>query len=203
METRITKLRINDLPVVEEMSAKKLQATNTDENVFRDPYQEPVYRHFILDESTYGSNLFGMYGYYVNNELVGVLGYRCLRNEPAWILSFVVTSATCSKPIIVIKDLMATVVAELEKSGYFQWYVISKLEKFRAWQKLFKSARLNYHHYVYARTKANELPKWNSALGLSGNKLFPYDTNISMYISKKLCTTDDSGNTVDIDEGLL
>lgn len=203
MEVRITKLTVKDLPLVEKMSTEKLHATNTDENVFRDPYHEPVYKHFILNNDTYGSELFGVYGYFIDDVLMGVLGYRCLRNEPAWILSFVVTSATCSKPIIIIKELMSTVVGELENAGYFQWYVISKLEKFRAWQKLFKGARLNYHHYVYARTKANELPRWNSALGLSGNKLFPYDTNISMYISKKLCTTDDSGNTVDIDQGLL
>lgn len=203
MEAYIRKLTIADLPIVEQLSADKLEATNTDDRIFQDPYSKPLYKHFILPDTVYNSNLLGCYGYYINDTLQGVLGYRCIRNEPAWLLSFIVTSKDCESSMQVIKELMTSTLKEMENHGYFQWYVVSKLDKFRAWQKLFKSARLDYHHYVYARTKANELPKWNSALGLSGNKLFPYDTNISMYVSKKLCTVDDDGDTASIDDTLL
>lgn len=203
MAIHIRKLGIPDLIAVEEMAAKKIAATGTDSNIFQDPYAEPIYKHFILDEEVYGSELFGVYGCFDGNELIAVLGYRCIRNEPSWVLSFVITSVDCTSPIAVIKQLMERAVYELEQRGYFQWFVVSRLDKFKAWQKLFRHARLNYHHYVYSRTKANELPRWNSALALSGNKLFPYDTNISMYISKRLCTIDDDGSTVDIDEDLL
>lgn len=203
MATYIKRLEPADIPFVEQMAEEKLRATNAQENIFLDPYQAPVYKHFILDKNTYGYDLFGCYGYFENGKLMGVLGYRCIRNEPAWVMSFVILSHECKNSIEAIKQLMSTTLGELESRGYFQWFVVSKLEKFRAWQKLFRGARLNYHHYVYARTPANELPKWHSALGFSGNKLFPYATNISMYVSKSLCTTDDAGNTQEIDDTML
>lgn len=205
MASYIRKLVPADLPFVEQMADEKISATNTESRIFQDPYMAPIYKHFILDENTYGHELFGCYGCYdqESGKLMGVLGYRCIRNEPAWVLSFVVLNHECQNSMEVIKQLMNTTLTDLESRGYFQWFVVSKLEKFRAWQKLFRSARLNYHHYVYARTPANQLPKWHSALGLSGNKLFPYDTNISMYVSKSLCTTDDQGRTQEIDDTML
>lgn len=203
MDICIRKLTVTDLPTVNQLSQDKISATNTDPTVFQDPFSNPVYKHFILDDRIYGSEFYGCWGYFIEDELQGVLGFRCIRNEPAWVLSFIVTSSTCKQSITVIKELLQTTIADLESRGYFQWFVVSKLEKFKIWQKLFKNVRPDYNHYVYARTPANELPKWNSALAISGNKLFPYDTNISMYISKSLCTTDQDGNTVDIDDSFL
>lgn len=203
MEIHIKKLTKEDLPLVEEMAKQKFNDIDMDSVIFNDSYNDPIFKYFMLDDKIYGSELYSSHGYFINNKLVGVIGARGISGEPAWILSYIVTSQECSGTINIIKCLLNKSVEYYEARGYFQWYVVSKLSKFKAWQKLFKEARTDYHHYVYARTPANTLPEWRSALLLSSNKLFPYDTNISMYISKKICTTDDMGKTKSIDESIL
>lgn len=194
MEVCIRKLVYDDCKTVEEMADAKLKATNTNEGVFTDG-TGLVFANFMLPDNIYGSENMQSFGYFDSNgELLGILGLRCLPNQPAWILSFIVTSIKIKNSVEVIKELMSFAINFQEQQGRFQWFVISKLDKFKAWQKLFKGARSTYHHFVYGRIPANSMPKWLSMLQLSGNKLFPYDTNISMYVSKKLCTSNDPDN---------
>lgn len=191
MEIYIRRLEYADLPIIEAMAAEKLHVTNTNENVFA-TFGELVFSKFVAPPDVYKSELTKCVGYFEGGELKGVLGLRALENQPAWVLSFIVTSVNIENSMEVIRDLMSYAIRLQESEGYFQWYVISKLDKFKAWQKLFKGARSTYHHYVYARTSAMEVPKWLDSLQLVGNKIFPYDTNISLYMSKKLCTSIDS-----------
>jgi hypothetical protein len=195
----IRMLTVDDLGTIEELAKLKIKATKTDENVFsQGVFSEAgnlVFKHFVLPESTLGGQRLRCFGYYnVDGELTGVIGIRNHDTEPSWILSFIVTSVESKSSIQIIKELMAYVIEYQEEQGRFQWFVISKLSKFKAWQKLFGGARSSYHHYVYARVKANTMPKWLGALKISGNKLFPYEINISMYMSKKLCTSDDASD---------
>jgi hypothetical protein len=199
MAVCIRKLVWEDLKTIEKMAVEKLSATNTNENVFADT-TGMVFSKFVLPTSIYGSHTMKSFGYFEGDELVGVLGLRVLENQPAWILSFIVTGVQCKNSIEAIKELMNYAIEHQESEGYFQWYVVSKLDKFRAWQKLFKGARSKYHHYVYARTQAMEMPKWLATLQLSSHKLFPYDTNISLYMSKKLCTSLDDSPTGVVNE---
>ena len=107
----------------------------------------------------------------------------------SWILSFIVTSAESTNGIKIIQKLIAALTQHQEAQGMIQWYVFSKGERYLSWQRLFKNLRERYHHFVYARTPANEMPKWNQVLIFTGGKLFPYDTTVSMYVSKSICTS--------------
>ena len=193
----IRMLTEEDLPIIEALSTKKLASTKTSEHIFTGTgillgSSGLVFKHFVLPDSTIGSQRMRCFGYFTDDrKLIGVIGIRNQDYQPSWVLSFIITDVECDNSIQVIKSLMSYVVEHQESKGMFQWFVISKLEKFKVWQKLFGGARSNYHHYVYARVVANTMPKWLNILQLSGNKLFPYDINVSMYVSKKLCTHND------------
>lgn len=192
MSIHIRRLVKDDLPIIEAMAEEKLTMTNTASGIFEDTNNIRVFRYFVLPENVYGSDKMRAFGYFnEDNKLLAIMGLRCLENSPAWIFSFIVTAHKCGNSIRIIKELLTFAIDYQEKSGFYQWFVISKLEKFDAWQKLFTGAREKYHHYVYARVAANSMPKWLDHLQFSGGKLFPYDINISMYMSKSLCTSDD------------
>lgn len=191
MEIYIRKLDETDLTNIQNLATEKLHETNTPDYVFKDS-NDLVFKFFVLPKDVYGHDKLKCFGYFKDNELIAILGIRCIGDTPSWVLSFIVTSIHCKNSISVIKKLMAYTITHQEELGFYQWYIISKLEKFDAWQRLFKDVRKNYHHYVYARVPANTLPKWLDNLQLSNGKLFPYDINISMYMSKLLCTSDES-----------
>lgn len=191
MQFRIRKLNSDDLPMIEEMATKKFDVTNTSAIIFQDVGAKQVFRHFVLPDHVAGSNRYLSFGCFDENEnLRGIIGLRCMEEKPSWLLSFIVTSSDCSPTlgVKIILNLLNHAVAYQEERGYFQWFVSSKAEKFHAWQKLFLNLRNRYHHYVYGSIPAGELPKWLGTLELTGNKIFPYDINISMYIRKDLCT---------------
>jgi hypothetical protein len=192
MSIHIRRLVKDDLPIIEAMAEEKLTMTNTASGIFEDTSNIRVFRYFVLPENVYGSDKMRAFGYFnEDNKLLAIMGLRCLENSPSWIFSFIVTAHNCGNSIRIIKELLTFAIDYQEKSGFYQWFVISKLDKFDAWQKLFTGAREKYHHYVYARVPANSMPKWLDHLQFSGGKLFPYDINISMYMSKSLCTSDD------------
>lgn len=184
----------SDLLLMEELTSQKLKSTNTTESIFMSG-ESMILKFFVLPDNIIGHDKCRCFGYFDGDELLGIIGIRNVENNPSWILSFIITSVDCKKSIFVIKSLMEFVIAHQENKGKFQWFVISKLEKFISWQKLFNGARSNYHHYVYGRVPANTVPKWLEVLRLCGNKLFPYDTNISMYMSKTLCTNNDPNDS--------
>lgn len=191
MQFHIRRLTEEDLPKVEDMASKKFDATNTSAIIFQDVEAKQVFRHFVLPDSVAGNQRFLSFGCFdADGNLYGVLGLRCIEERPAWVLSFIVTSTDCSisSGLVIIKSLMKYAVKVQEERGYFQWFVCSKADKFSAWQKLFLPLRERYHHYVYARVPAHELPNWLSTLELVGNKIYPYDINISMYMLKSMCT---------------
>ena len=192
MSIHIRRLVTEDLPVIEDMAAKKLASTNTASGIFEDMNNTKVFKYFVLPSNMYGADKMRAFGYFEDDKLMAIMGLRCLDNSPAWIFSFIVTAQDCTHSIRTIKSLMKFALDYQEESGFYQWFVVSKLEKFDAWQKLFNGAREKYHHYVYARVPANTMPKWLDHLKLSGGKLFPYDINISMYIAKSLCTSDEN-----------
>jgi hypothetical protein len=187
-----------DLQMMEDVATKKFQETTDSLNmVFSDP-SGLVFKSFVMPDEIYGSQRMRAFGYFNDDgELLGMIGIRNIDHHPSWVLSYIVTSVTCKNSIQVIKELLQHILEAQEACGKFQWFVVSKLDKFKSWQRLFNSARSNYHHYVYGRVPANTMPKWLNILQLSGNKLFPYDINISMYMSKKLCTSD---NEVEFNE---
>ena len=191
MSIHIRRLVTEDLPVIEDMAAKKLASTNTASGIFEDMNNTKVFKYFVLPHNVYGADKMRAFGYFEDDKIMAIMGLRCLDNSPAWIFSFIVTAHDCTNSIRIIKALMKFALNYQEESGFYQWFVVSKLEKFDAWQKLFNSARDKYHHYVYARVPANTMPKWLDHLKFSGGKLFPYDINISMYIAKSLCTSDE------------
>lgn len=192
----LRKLEFDDLPIIETMAKEKLVMTNTAGHVFEDN-GVAVFKYFVLPKNIYGGDKMRCYGYFVDDKLQAVLGLRNFDNFPAWILSFIVTSTDCKNSIYAIKQLLMYTIEEQEKLGLYQWFTVSKLEKFEVWQKLFKEARQKYHHYVYARVAANEMPKWLGHLTFSRGKLFPYDINISMYMSKTVCTSDGDDSPVE------
>jgi hypothetical protein len=193
MSIHIRRLQKEDLPIIEAMAQEKLTMTNTASGIFEGSDSDTVFKYFVLPHNVYGHDKMRAFGYFNDeSKLIAVMGLRCLDNSPAWVFSFIVTEHNCKNSVRVIKNLLKFAIDYQEKSGFYQWFVVSKLEKFGAWQKLFNSARDNYHHYVYARVSANTMPKWLSHLQFSGGKLFPYDINISMYISRSLCTSDES-----------
>lgn len=198
MPVHIRKLEQEDLAQMEAMANEKLTMTNTS-SVFEGIGGANVFRYFVLPNTVYGHDKMISFGYFIDDKLMAIMGLRNIENEPAWIFSFIVTAYDCKNSIGVIKGLMEFAIEYQETAGYFQWYVVSKLDKFDVWQKLFKSARGKYHHYVYGRVAANTMPKWLSLLQLSGGKLFPYDINISMYMSKRHCTSDEQ-ETIAFDE---
>jgi hypothetical protein len=191
MQFRVRKLTENDLSVIEDMATRKFDVTNTSATIFQDTSAKNVFRHFVLPDHVAGSNRYLSFGCFDENEnLLGLIGIRCMDEKPSWLLSFIVTSSDCSPTvgIKIILNLLNYAVDYQEKKGYFQWFVSSKAEKFHAWQKLFLGLRKRYHHYVYGHVPAGELPKWLGTMELTGNKVFPYDINISMYIRKDFCT---------------
>lgn len=198
MSVHIRKLEHEDLQQMETMANEKLTMTNTS-NVFEGTTGINVFKHFVLPKNVYGHDKMTSFGYFIDDKLMAVMGIRNIDKEPSWIFSFIVTAHNCKNSIRVIKSLMEFAIEYQESVGYFQWYVISRLDKFDVWQKLFKSARHKYHHYVYGRVPANTMPKWLSLLQLSGGKLFPYDINISVYMSKSRCTSDEQ-ETIAFDE---
>ncbi len=202
MQFRIRKLNFDDLSIIEDMANKKFDVTNTSSIIFQDVESKQVFRHFVLPDNIAGSARFLSFGCFDEKDrLQGIIGIRCIEERPAWLLSFIVTASDCS-PMVglrIILNLLNHAVAHQEQQGYFQWFVSSKAEKFHAWQKLFSGLRKRYHHYVYAQVPAGELPKWLSTMELTGNKTFPYDINISMYIRKDLCTNADDPNILDSD----
>jgi hypothetical protein len=197
MAVLIRKLEEADLAQIEKMANEKLVMTNTASHVFEDPTSTKVFKYFVLPPTIYGHDKMKCFGYFDNDELMAVLGIRSMDMYPAWVLSFIVTSTHCKNSINAIKSLMNYVTEFQENLGYYQWFTVSKLDKFDVWQKLFKGAREKYHHYVYARVKANTMPRWLGHLQFSSGKLFPYDINISMYISKSLCTSDDDTTKIE------
>lgn len=179
------------MPIIEDMATKKFDATNTSALIFQDVGAKHVFRHFVLPDSVSGSNKLLSFGFFnKESNLLGIIGIRCMDEKPAWILSFIVTSTDCSLTagIKIIKLLIDYTVRYQEEKGYFQWFVCSKAEKYAAWQKLFLDLREKYHHYNYSKVDANSLPRWLGTMELTGNKIFPYDINISMYMLKSLCT---------------
>lgn len=195
MPIHIRKLELADLDKMEVMANEKLTMTDTN-SIFEGGSGVKVFRYFVLPTTVYGHDKMTSFGYFKDDELIAIMGLRNIENEPAWIFSFIVTAHNCKNSIGVIKSLMKFAIEYQEQAGYFQWYVVSRLDKFDVWQKLFKSAREKYHHYVYGRVSANTMPKWLSLLQLSGGKLFPYDINISMYVSKRHCTSDEQETMV-------
>jgi hypothetical protein len=184
--------------MIEAMAEEKFAMTNTASGIFEDNTNSKVFKYFVLPQNVYGSDKMRAFGYFdEDSKLIAIIGLRCLDNSPSWIFSFIVTAHRGGNSIRVIKELLKFAIDYQEKSGFYQWFVVSKLEKFDAWQKLFTGAREKYHHYVYARVAANTMPKWLDHLQFSGGKLFPYDINISMYMSKSLCTSEGS---VEFDE---
>lgn len=192
----LRKLEYDDLPIIEAMAKEKLVMTNTASHVFEDN-GVAVFKYFVLPKTIYGAEKMRCYGYFIDDQLQAVLGLRNYDHTPSWILSFIVTSTQCKNTIYAIKQLLMYSIEEQEKLGLYQWYTVSKLDKFDVWQKLFKEVRQRYHHYVYARVAANEMPKWLGHLSFSRGKLFPYDINISMYMSKSLCTSDGDDTPVE------
>lgn len=193
MSVHIRRLVKEDLPIIEAMADEKLALTNTASGIFEDSTNSKVFKYFVLPHNVYGHDKMRAFGYFdENSKLIAVMGLRCLDNSPSWVFSFIVTAHDCTNSIKVIKELLRFAINYQEKSGFYQWFVVSKLEKFTAWQKLFNGARDKYHHYVYARVPANTMPKWLSHLQFSAGKLFPYDINISMYVSRSLCTNDET-----------
>jgi hypothetical protein len=197
MAIHLRRLVTEDLAVIEQMAKEKLVMTNTKSFVFEDN-GVAVFKYFVLPDSIYGAEKMRCYGYFEDEKLLAVLGLRTFDQFPSWILSFIVTSTDCKNSIASIKFLLEYTMVEQEKLGYYQWFTVSKLDKFDVWQKLFKEVRQRYHHYVYARIPANTMPKWLGHLNFSRGKLFPYDINISMYMAKSLCTSD--GDDSDVDE---
>ena len=186
----IRMLNSDDLHLIEALAEKKIEDTSTPRHVFMGD-EGLVFKHFVLPNTTIGGNRMRCFGYFTDGNLMAIIGIRNQEYQPSWILSFIVTDVNCDNSITVIKSLMTHVIEYQESVGMFQWFVVSKLTKFRAWQNIFGKVRSNYHHYVFARVPANTMPKWLGVLQLNGNKLFPYDINISMYVSKKLCTNND------------
>jgi hypothetical protein len=204
MAIYIRKLTTADEDKVTELWNSKMVTTNTDATTFQVGVNGNVsYKYFLVPKDVYGGEDYHCHGYFNEDKLLGIIGHRSLKNEPAWLLSFIVTHPDCVDSIAIIKKLLNTAVETQENSGHFQWFVISRLDKFKVWQKLFRGVRNDYHHYVYARTPANTIPKWNKLLTLCGSKIFSYDTNVSMYVSKKLCTMDDNDKSIAIDEEML
>lgn len=194
----IRKLTENDLSMMEHMASEKFSKSQDNLQFLFSDTSGLVFKLFVVPENVYGHDKLQAYGYFdEDNKLLGMIGYRNIDYQPSWVLSFIVTSIECKNSLQIIKKLLDHVLTIQEAEGKYQWFVISKLDKFKSWQRLFNGARSNYHHYVYARVLANNMPKWLNILQLSGNKLFPYDINVSMYVSRKICTSDEE---VEFDE---
>lgn len=181
----------DDLRLIQELAADRLSASSDSYDIFSTGSGEQTFKFFVLPAGVDGSEEARAFGYFDTDEnLIGVVGSRQLTGSPCWVLSFILTDWKNRSSLTIIKELMQFVIEYREQQGLFQWFVVSKLDKFKAWQRLFSSVRANYHHYVYARVPANTCPKWFSTLQYSGGKLFPHDVNVSMYMSKALLTND-------------
>lgn len=180
-----------DLPLIQRLASERLSTSSDSYDIFSIGGGEQTFKFFVLPAGVDGSNEARAFGYFNSTgELIGVIGSRQLTGSPSWVLSFILTDWKNRSALTIIKELMQFVIKYREQQGLFQWFVVSRLDKFKAWQRLFSSARGNYHHYVYARVPANTCPKWFTTLQYSGGKLFPYDINVSMYVSKTLLTND-------------
>ena len=188
MSIHIRKLVNDDIDIVEKLVELKLSTETEDIFVFDGFENKRIFHLYMLPDTVIGHDKFAAFGYFENNELKGIIGARTI-NQMSWILSFIVTSTKSVDGIRVIRALIKALTEYQESRNMIQWYVVSKGERYLSWQRLFKHLREKYHHFVYAKTPANEIPQWNQVLIFTGGKLFPYDTTVSMYVSKSICTS--------------
>ena len=129
MPIHIRRLVQEDLPMIEAMAEEKLIMTNTASGIFEDSANTKVFKYFVLPENVYGADKMRAFGYFDEDEkLLAVMGLRCLDNSPSWIFSFIVTAHKSGNSIRIIKALLTFAVEYQEKSGFYQWFVVSKLE---------------------------------------------------------------------------
>jgi hypothetical protein len=188
MSVHLRKLTNDDIDQVEKFIELKMSNEITDIFIFDGFNNEKIFHLYMLPDTVIGYDKFIAFGYFDKNELKGIIGARTI-NQMSWVLSFIVTSHQSSEGIRVIRALIKTLTTHQELKGMIQWYVVSKGDRYLSWQRLFKHLRERYHHFLYAETPANEMPKWNQILSLTGGKLFPYKTTVSMYVSKSICTS--------------
>ncbi len=188
MSIHIRKLVNDDIDQVEELVELKMSKDAADIFVFEGFDNKRIFHLYMLPDTVVGHDKFVAFGYFEEDKLKGIIGARTI-NQMSWILSFIVTSAESIDGIKIIRHLISALTQYQELQGMIQWYVVSKGERYLSWQRLFKHLRERYHHFVYAKTPANEMPKWNQILIFTGGKLFPYDTTVSMYVSKSICTS--------------
>ena len=185
MSIHIRKLVNDDIDQVEKLVDLK---EADDVLAFEGFGNKRIFHLYMLPDTVVGHDKFVAFGYFEDDKLKGIIGARTV-TQMSWILSFIVTSVESTNGIKIIQKLIAALTEHQESQGMIQWYVVSKGERYLSWQRLFKHLRERYHHFVYARTPANEMPKWNQVLIFTGGKLFPYDTTVSMYVSKSICTS--------------
>ncbi len=188
MSVHIRKLVNDDIDIVEKFVDLKMATETEDIFVFDGFENKRIFHLYMLPDTVVGHDKFVAFGYFEDDELKGIIGARTI-NQMSWILSFIVTSVKSIDGIRVIRGLIKALTEHQESKEMIQWYVVSKGERYLSWQRLFKHLREKYHHFVYAKTPANEIPKWNQVLVFTGGKLFPYDTTVSMYVSKSICTS--------------
>lgn len=188
MSVHIRKLVNDDIEQVERLVDQRMSTEQEDIFIFDGFENKRIFHLYMLPDTVIGHDKFVSFGYFQDGMLKGIIGARNV-TQLSWVLSFIVTESKAAEGIKVIKRLIESLTAYQESCEMIQWYVVSKGEKFLSWQRLFKHLREKYHHFVYARTPANEMPQWNQILAFTGGKLFPYDTTVSMYVSKSICTS--------------
>jgi len=188
MSIYIRKLTNDDIHQVEDFVENKMDQSARELFMFDGFNNIKIFHLYMLPETVNGHDKFVSFGFFDGDDLKAVIGARTV-DSMSWILSFIITDKESNQGIKMIRSLILQLLLHQEEKEMFQWYVVSKGVKFTAWQRLFKSLREKYHHFVYARTPANEMPKWPKILSFTGGKLFPYDTTVSMYVSKSICTS--------------
>lgn len=188
MSIHIRKLVNDDIDQVENLVQLRMSKESADIFVFEGFDNKRIFHLYMLPDTVLGKDKFAAFGYFKDNKLQGIIGARTI-NQMSWILSFIVTSVESTDGMKMILHLLSALTQHQESQGMIQWYVVSKGEQYLSWQRLFRILREKYHHFVFAKTPANEMPKWNTILNFTGGKLFPYDTTVSLYISKSICTS--------------
>jgi hypothetical protein len=188
MSIHLRKLTNDDIDQVEKFVELRMSNEIADILIFDGFDNKRIFHLYMLPDTVIGHEKFIAFGYFDNDELKGIIGARTI-NQMSWILSFIVTGHQSNEGVRVIQTLIKALTEHQESQGMIQWYVVSKGERYLSWQRLFKHLREKYHHFVYAKTPANEIPKWNQVLVFTGGKLFPYETTVSMYVSKNICTS--------------
>lgn len=188
MSVHIRKLVNDDIAQVEKLVEQRMSNEEDDIFIFDGFENKRIFHLYMLPDTVIGHDKFVAFGYFEDEILKGIIGARNI-NQLSWVLSFIVTESKTVAGIKVIRSLLGSLTSYQETREMIQWYVVSKGERFLSWQRLFKHLREKYHHFVYARTPANEMPRWNQVLAFTGGKLFPYDTTVSMYVSKSICTS--------------